>query len=150
MTKSKNHIDNEPMATPKNITTKIKSHHDFMWTYSKDLLLFLFRPAMIFLIFLGMSLMLLFASIFYWFEAGINPKLNSFFDAVYFSVSTMTTVGFGDITPVTFFGKVITVLMMVFGTGLFVSYTALISSAIIHIEQNTKSKDHREGNIDGD
>ncbi|MCB9072981.1 MAG: hypothetical protein H6623_05105 [Bdellovibrionaceae bacterium] len=129
MTKSKNHIDNEPMATPKNITTKIKSHHDFMWTYSKDLLLFLFRPAMIFLIFLGMSLMFLFASIFYWFEAGINPKLNSFFDAVYFSVSTMTTVGFGDITPVTFFGKVITVLMMVF-LGLEVIDVVLVDSAL--------------------
>ena len=34
-------------------------------------------------------------------ESGSNAQISDFFDALYFGLTTLTTVGFGDITPVT-------------------------------------------------
>ena len=46
-------------------------------------------------------------------EHPVNPeKFGNFFDAFYFSFIAMTTVGFGDITPITTAGKVVTILMI--------------------------------------
>jgi voltage-gated potassium channel len=46
-------------------------------------------------------------------EHSANPeKFSNFFDAFYFSFIAMTTVGFGDIVPVTDAGRVITILMI--------------------------------------
>jgi voltage-gated potassium channel len=44
-----------------------------------------------------------------------ESQINTFFDAVYFSIVTLTTVGFGDITPVSTYGRFITILIIVSG-----------------------------------
>jgi voltage-gated potassium channel len=47
-------------------------------------------------------------------------------DAYYFSVITLTTVGYGDITPHTAAGKIFTTFYVMFGIGIittFISYT---------------------------
>lgn len=55
----------------------------------------------------------------FWFvESGINPQIKNFGDAFYFSVSTLTTVGFGDITPISTSGRWVTVLMILSGITL--------------------------------
>ena len=43
-------------------------------------------------------------------NAAGNPGFASFWDAIWFSLVTMTTVGYGDITPVTAGGKIIGIL----------------------------------------
>lgn len=48
-------------------------------------------------------------------ESEINPNVSNFGDAFYFSVVTLTTVGFGDITPISTFGKLSTTLMILSG-----------------------------------
>ncbi|MBE9177535.1 ion transporter [Oculatella sp. LEGE 06141] len=47
-----------------------------------------------------------------------STKFGTFLDAVYFSVATMTTVGFGDITPISEIGRFLTVLMILTGIAL--------------------------------
>ena len=47
-----------------------------------------------------------------------SEKFVTFLDAVYFSVVTMTTVGFGDITPVSEAGRGLTILMILTGIAL--------------------------------
>ena len=54
--------------------------------------------------------------------------MSSFFDAFYLAMTTITTVGFGDIHPVTTSGRVVTMLLMVSGTGLFLTYIAMLAS----------------------
>ncbi|MBW2554333.1 MAG: ion transporter [Deltaproteobacteria bacterium] len=49
-------------------------------------------------------------------EHNINPEnFRTFFDGVYFSIVTLTTVGFGDITPLSDYGRVITILIIISG-----------------------------------
>ena len=45
----------------------------------------------------------------------IEPQINTMFDGFYYSFVASTTIGFGDITPVTIAGKIITVLMTIAG-----------------------------------
>ena len=49
------------------------------------------------------------AGMFYSVEYGQNPAVTTFGDAFYYTVVALTTVGFGDITPVTTAGRVVTV-----------------------------------------
>lgn len=49
-----------------------------------------------------------------------------YIDALYFTVSTLTTTGYGDITPTTPMGKLLSVLIMVVGVALFVQLARAI------------------------
>lgn len=49
------------------------------------------------------------AGLFYSVEHGVNPGVATFGDAFYYTVVTITTVGFGDIVPVTAVGRWVTV-----------------------------------------
>lgn len=48
-----------------------------------------------------------------------NPGINQFVDALYFTVSTLTTTGFGDIVMRDVPGRLLAVAIMIFGLGLF-------------------------------
>lgn len=52
-------------------------------------------------------------------------------DALYFSVATMSTVGYGDLTPATDAGKVFTIVYIFVGIGLFVALVGQIANALI-------------------
>ncbi len=55
----------------------------------------------------------------YVFQAPINPYINNYVDALYFTVTTLTTVGYGDITLTGTSGKLLAVAIMIFGVALF-------------------------------
>lgn len=49
-------------------------------------------------------------------EGPANPRqIRNFFDALYFTTVTMTTVGFGDIVPISGLGRLVTVMMIYTG-----------------------------------
>lgn len=52
-------------------------------------------------------------------QVGDNPAIKNYFDALYFTVTTLTTTGFGDITLVGTSGHILAVLIMIFGISLF-------------------------------
>ena len=88
-------------------------------------------PVFILLTVLGNSLIGLFSFIFFWIESGINPKLQSFIDALWWGFATATTTGYGDITPVTVKGKILGILLMLTGTAIFAMFTALFAETIL-------------------
>lgn len=48
-----------------------------------------------------------------------NPEINNYIDALYFTITTLTTTGFGDITLVGSTGRLLAVLIMIIGVALF-------------------------------
>lgn len=65
------------------------------------------------------TIIFVYSGLIYQVEHPNNPeKFTTFLDAVYFSVATMTTVGFGDITPTSETGRLLTVLMILTGIAL--------------------------------
>ncbi len=52
-------------------------------------------------------------------QSEVNPEINHYGDALYFTVTTLTTTGFGDITLVGDFGRFIAIGIMVFGLAFF-------------------------------
>ena len=65
------------------------------------------------------------SSVFYLKAEGEN--INSFTDAIYFTVSTVSTTGYGDITPITPATKLISAVIMLFGITLFLRLAASLS-----------------------
>ncbi len=53
-------------------------------------------------------------------QIGRNPEINNFVDAMYFTVTTLTTTGFGDITLKNTTGRLISIVIMIFGVSLFI------------------------------
>lgn len=115
-----------------------------MWSYSKSLLLKVFqRPAFIFLGLAALSIMTFFSALIFFVEHETNPAFRDFLSAAYFTVSTMTSVGFGDVVPVTSAGKIIAMVMMLLGTFIFVSFTGVVASTVLELELKIKTKhDH--------
>jgi voltage-gated potassium channel len=52
-------------------------------------------------------------------QVGSNPAIKDYVDALYFTIATLTTTGFGDITMVGTGGRILAVLIMIFGISLF-------------------------------
>ncbi|MBD2464970.1 ion transporter [Oscillatoria sp. FACHB-1407] len=65
------------------------------------------------------AIVFVFSGLIYQVEHPSNPEgFKTFLDAIYFSVATMTTVGFGDVTPKSELGRFLTVLMILTGIAL--------------------------------
>ena len=112
----------------------LKSHHQLMWTFTSKLIHCFARPVFIYLVSLSLTLQLFFAAIFFQVESGTNREVATFFDALYFTVTIMTGVGLGDIHPVTVWGKLVSMLMMLSGTVIFVTFTAVLAVFVLEIE----------------
>jgi voltage-gated potassium channel len=52
-------------------------------------------------------------------QSAINPKIATYLDALYFTVTTLSTTGFGDITLEGPTGRLLSVAIMIFGISLF-------------------------------
>jgi voltage-gated potassium channel len=67
------------------------------------------------------------ATVFYRWQEGWR-----WLDAAYFSVVTIASVGYGDLTPKTDGGKLFTIVYIFSGIGLFVASAAALANHIIH------------------
>jgi len=64
----------------------------------------------------------------------------SWLDSIYFSVVTLTTIGYGDFTPKSSVGKIFTIGYIFMGIGIILSF---INTVYNHYAQmNSKKKDH--------
>jgi voltage-gated potassium channel len=75
------------------------------------------------------TLILLATSLFYSFEFPINPMVTGMFDSLWWAMSTVTTVGYGDIYPITIGGKIVGMFLMVLGL---VTLTILVNTIVQH------------------
>ncbi len=67
----------------------------------------------------------------YYFEHAAQPdQFKSIFHSFWWAVTTLTTVGYGDMYPVTTGGKSFTFVVLMIGLGLVAVPTGLIASAL--------------------
>ncbi len=57
-----------------------------------------------------------------------NSKINSFLDAIWWTVATLTTVGYGDVIPVTDAGKIMAIFFMLFAIGFLLIFLSVIGT----------------------
>lgn len=75
---------------------------------------------------------ILIASFFMWqVEQSANGAIQSFEDALWWSVITITTIGYGDVVPTTSAGKIIGAIFAIIGVLIFMTMTAKIASIFI-------------------
>ncbi len=71
------------------------------------------------------------ATILYVYEGnGLNPKILHFGDAIYWAFITVSTIGYGDITPMSEAGKIITVVLILTSYTVIAFFTSIVTSSI--------------------
>ena len=64
-------------------------------------------------------------------DVGVNGRVHSFFDALWWALATITTVGYGDIFPVTVAGRIVGGFTMIVGISTFALVTAKIAQFLV-------------------
>ena len=93
------------------------------------------------LLFIFITLILIYFSAIgiYYFENEAQPEhFSSIFDSLWWAIITLTTVGYGDVYPITVGGRVFTFFILMIGLGIVAIPTGIISAAL------TKSIDNKE------
>lgn len=68
-----------------------------------------------------------------------NPTFSSFFDAFYWATVTLTTVGYGDLCPVTDIGRFISILSSLFGVAIIALPSGVITASYLEELRNSKT-----------
>ncbi|MDO9104794.1 MAG: potassium channel family protein [Methylovulum sp.] len=82
----------------------------------------------------------------------IDPNINSLLDGIWSAWVTMTHVGFGDVVPVSFFGRLLAAALILFGLVFFSLFTAMVSVTLIGrymdvLEENVRRIEQEAGDI---
>ncbi|ABG59892.1 ion transporter [Cytophaga hutchinsonii] len=103
-----------------------------------------------------LGLLIVSASLMYYIERTSQPELFSSIPAtMWWSVSTLTTVGYGDIVPITSFGKLLSACIAMLGIAMFALPAALLSSGFTEQIKKQRIKNtihtcpHCQGKING-
>lgn len=97
--------------------------------------LIIFLLACLFLIFIGSVGI-------YYFERSVQPEaFGSVFHSMWWSVATLTTVGYGDIYPITVGGKIFTFVILMIGLGIVAVPAGMIATALSQTLQEERDKE---------
>lgn len=77
-----------------------------------------------------------------------NTKMKTLLDALWWCIATVTTVGYGDVVPVTSLGRIVAIVYMFFGITLIAILLAVISNTFYKkkFEKEEKEKKEQEMN----
>lgn len=77
-------------------------------------------------------------------EAGSNSGFDNIPRSIYWAIVTLTTVGYGDISPATPLGQLLAAVVMIMGYAIIAVPTGIVSVAISKMDPNHEpDPDHR-------
>lgn len=91
-----------------------------------------------FLFVYGIGLVIITATVVASVEGGENASIHSFADALWWAVATITTVGYGDMVPVSVAGRAVAFVLMLGGIAFFSGITANLASFLVKGEASDK------------
>lgn len=118
------------------LAVRLKLLLDSSRKYTKHTFLIFISLLVILIMFLG-------AVWFHYFEYGVNPHIHNYFDSIWWAIVTMTTIGYGDIYPMTTGGRIVAIFLMFTGIGTLGAFIATINSYFIHKESQQLSDLYR-------
>ncbi|MDC0214012.1 ion transporter [Gammaproteobacteria bacterium] len=74
-----------------------------------------------------LALVVVFGSLMYLVEGGTNTEFSSIPQSIYWAVTTMTTVGYGDVAPDTALGRGLAAVIMIMGYGIIAVPTGIVT-----------------------
>ena len=83
-------------------------------------------------------------------EADVNESFDSIPRSMYWAIVTLTTVGYGDITPVTEVGQFLSAVVMLLGYAIIAVPTGIISSEIIFESKEDRPHSRKNQHLDDD
>lgn len=87
---------------------------------------------------LSVQCILISGILFYAIEHGTNNSVQNIFDGIWWSVITLTTIGYGDVFPVTFGGRILGMALALIGIGLVALPTGILTSGFIRALRSEK------------
>jgi voltage-gated potassium channel len=104
----------------------------------------LFSVLMLALLYIFITALIMFNA-----EPHINPAtgettFSSFFDALYWATVTLTTVGYGDLCPVTDIGRVVSMLSSLFGVAIIALPSGVITASYLDELREAKTMKENE------
>jgi voltage-gated potassium channel len=73
-------------------------------------------------------------------ERGVNPEVPNYESAMWYAIVSMTTVGYGDIVPITLVGRIIGVILILTGMGYVSLVTATLAYSFIDLFRKESHK----------
>ncbi len=95
-------------------------------------------PKLVIFIMFVLLLVIVFGSVMYLVEGQFNPEFDSIPRAIYWAIVTITTVGYGDISPMTVTGQFLAALMMLVGYAFIAVPTGIVSVELYRARKNTQ------------
>jgi len=73
----------------------------------------------------------------------VEPDIfKTFFDAIYWATTALTTIGYGDICPVSNLGKAVSMVSSIFGVAMIALPSGIISASFMDELRNSKDSGH--------
>ena len=96
----------------------------------------------IFMLFVFLTAVVL-GAVMYGIEGNKNPALNTIPKGIYWAVVTITTVGYGDISPVTPLGQWVSMVVMLLGYSIIAVPTGIVAGETLDEHKRQRAKKHR-------
>lgn len=95
------------------------------------------KEELIVFLFTILILLVLVSTGIYYFEREVQPdKFGSIFESMWWAIITLTTVGYGDVYPITIGGKIFTGLILIIGVGLITIPAGIIANSFNELKKN--------------
>lgn len=92
----------------------------------------------VFLVFV-LLLVTIIGSVMYLVEGGTNEDFKSIPQSIYWAIVTLTTVGYGDLTPKSSLGRFLSAIVMILGYAVIAVPTGIVSAELVNIESHSKN-----------